>query len=95
MEDLYRGKIGGFSGNYSSGLGYLIINDKPILCENAPTVRAFESAYGNIIRANHTADFSGIVGEEIVFKLDSIGLLEFFYPVDEADDDLILKCEEY
>ena len=71
MEEIHKGKIMGFRGSWGSGIGFVLIKDSKtgrvqnLSCENAPTVRAFEAAYGDIIGPGQTADFSKITGREI------------------------------
>lgn len=60
----YTGTIKRFIGSWESGLGYLIIetkngDQKQVPCENGPTVRALEDAFGNVITAGHTAGGGG------------------------------------
>ena len=70
-----RGEIIGFQGSWMSGLGTLIVKNldtgmvENISCENAPTGRAFENAFGDIIQAGHTADFSKIKGKQIFYSI--------------------------
>jgi len=81
---LKRGVIESFSGSHMSGIAFLTISGKSIPCDNAPTVRALEQAYGNIIQPDHSADISSIIGKEIYFKMDDMDLLlEGFIPVEE------------
>lgn len=86
-EIVYRGTIVGFSGSWGSGIATLIINHKPVMCENAPTVRALEACFGNII-ASHKKNLKG---KKIAFSLDAIGILEGFTPLDEFEG----ETEEY
>jgi hypothetical protein len=74
-QQFYEGEITGFSGNWLSGIAILFINEKPVHCENAPTVRALESCFGNIIQAGHCASVENVIGEGIVFCFDEMGLL--------------------
>ena len=83
------GKIIGFSGSWGSGVGFLKIETKNgilnIPCENGATVRALESAFGNMITEGHTANGNGYKNKEIVFIVGDFGLLEGFIPVEEWD----------
>jgi len=86
-----RGIIRKFQGSWGSGIGYLLIEDskthkvESIPCDNAPTVRALERAFGNIITEGHTANGAGYKGKEIYWEYDNFGLvLAGFTPVKEG-----------
>ena len=79
-----RGVIGGFRGSWGSGLGYLIIDGVGVPCENAPTVRALEGAFGDVIAEGHTVSQKGIVGKEIYYSMDGFVLCGFT-PVDDPE----------
>ncbi len=95
--DVHKGTILAFYGHGLSGLAHLQIVDSDsgvsnmIPCENAPTVRALEGAFGDVIAPNHTVDPSGNhVNQEIYWSFDEMGLvMESFTPVDEATPELI------
>lgn len=98
---LQRGFIDGFQGTWGSGLGHLIVNGIPVPCDNGPTVRALESAFGDVITDNHSVNQSGIQGREIIYALDEFGLvLEWFCPVEDwtgpevPEEGLTLNVEE-
>ena len=81
---IHRGIIEEFQGSWFSGLGALIISGKVIHCENAPTVRALEGCFGNVIASGHTVNQRGIKGKDIIYSLDGMGLiLEAFTPTRE------------
>jgi len=88
-----KGKILEFRGSWGSGLGTLFIEDsetgevEAVLCENGPTVRALEAAFGNVITPGHSACGSGHKGQEIFWSVDDLGLLSGFTPVEQAYDD--------
>jgi len=69
------GQIVGFYGTMGSGIATLAIAIEPqgyvahVPCENAPTVRALRDAFGN-----------DIIGQEIEFELDTLGVLASFIP---------------
>lgn len=90
-----KGEIIGFQGSWMSGLGTLIVKNldtgrvENISCENAPTVRAFENAFGDIIQAGHTADFSKIKGKRIFYSVGDFGIFEGFTPVEQASSELV------
>ncbi len=78
---VYRGKIDVFTGSWQSGLAVLVIDGEPIHCENAPTVRALDSCFGNVIAPGHSVNQKAIHGKDIVYSLDEMGLvLEAFTP---------------
>ncbi len=80
---LYQGTITGFMGSWGSGIANLLIDGLPVLCENAPIVRALESAFGNVIGNNHCVNQDAIIGQEIVYCTDSMGVLEGFIPIED------------
>ena len=93
-----KGKIVDFIGSWGSGLATLVVEDDDgklhnIPCENAPTVRALESDYGNVIGEGHTALVSNIKGKEIFYEMGDMGLvLGWFVPIEEAPPEV---WEEY
>lgn len=93
--EVRKGKIIGFRGSWQSGLATLIIDDADygivhIPCDNAPTVRALEGAFGDVIGEGHTVkEDGGYVGQEIYYSVDFVGVLEAFTPVEEAQEELV------
>lgn len=86
-HEFYKGTITGFSGSWMSGLGILVVNCKPVNCDNAPTVRALEGAFGDTIGENHAVREDGaFIGKRIVFSVDPFGLLDGFTPEDDWND---------
>lgn len=92
---IYKGTIRGFRGSWGSGLGYLIIDDDErgrvsVPCDNAPTVRALEGCFGNVISKAHTVNpRGGHVGKKVYYSLDDFGIiLEGFSPVRGASPEL-------
>jgi len=79
---MHRGTITGFRGSWLSGIGYLEIDGVPIPRDNAPTVRALEAAFGNVINEGHTVNQSAIIGKEIYWSMDGF-VLGGFTPVGE------------
>jgi hypothetical protein len=77
-EEHLVGEITGFAGLAGSGLATLFIDDSPVLCENTTTVRALEAAFGNIIGEGHTVNISSIIGQTIIYSVNSYGLLKWF-----------------
>lgn len=54
MDRIEKGMIREFHGSWMSGLGTLVIEDElgcihHVPCDNAPTVRALEGAFGDVI----------------------------------------------
>lgn len=88
MKTIYKGKIVGFSGSYGSGIATLMIERGGVVeavhCENAPTVRALEHAFGNVIGAGHSVKKdAGFMNKEIYFTME-FGILASFTPVECA-----------
>jgi hypothetical protein len=98
--EVHRGKIQLFSGVWMSGLAQLTIEDDRrglvvVHCENAPTVRALEGAFGNVIGEGHTVNpRGGHVGREVYYSVDAIGVLDGFTPVEEAPPEVVRRYEE-
>ena len=88
--EVNMGTIIAFLGSWGSGLGVLVIKSvdglvMEVPCENAPTVRALDGAFGDVIGNGHTVNQSAIRGKRIYWSYDSVGLiLDGFTPVDEA-----------
>ena len=78
-----RGTIDGFSGSWSSGLGYLVIDGQPVPCDNAATVRALDACFGGVITPGNTVSQESIVGREIRYSVSPWGVLETFSQVDD------------
>ncbi len=83
MPTTYKGTIQGFSGSWGSGLGYLVIDGRPVPCENAQTVRCLDAAFGNVIAPGHTVDNRAVHGREIVYSVDDFGMLLGFSPIED------------
>ncbi|MBM4463830.1 MAG: hypothetical protein FJ012_11005 [Chloroflexi bacterium] len=77
---IQRGVINGFRGSWSSGLGYLIVDGIPIPCDNAPTVRALDVCFGDVIAEGHTVNQAAIIGKEVYWSMDGF-VLRGFTPV--------------
>ena len=94
MSEIRRGKIVGFQGSWGSGIGNLVIKNSKngvveyVNCENAPTVRALDGAFGNVITDGHMINNSVIKGKEIYYSIGDYGVLEGFTPVGEATIEL-------
>jgi len=84
------GTIIGFRGSWMSGLATLIIETdegiEHVFCENAPTVRALEAAFGGVIGPGHTVDVDAIAGRRILYSTDSMGVLEGFTTLEGVDE---------
>ena len=89
-----KGTITGFGGSWLSGIGYLEIDNVPVPCENAPTVRALDGAFGDVIAAGHTVDQDAVIGKVIYYSTDDMGLLDGFTPEEEATPEIEEAYEE-
>ena len=90
-----KGTIKGFYGFWGSGLATLLIEDEDtkqleeIPCDNGPTVRALDSAFGDVITDAHTVNVDAIRGKKIYWGMDDYGLcLGWILPVGEANVEL-------
>jgi len=79
---VHRGIIEAFFGSWMSGLGSLLVSGCPVHCDNAPTVRAMDGCFGNVIAAGHTVNQKAIRGKDIVYSTDGF-VLEGFTPTKE------------
>ena len=86
-----KGRLIQFRGSWGSGLATLEIEDSEtgahelIPCDNGATVRALESAFGDVITEGHTANGDGYRDQEVYWSYDELGLvLEGFTPVEDA-----------
>lgn len=97
--EIMKGTILRFAGTWMSGLGFLVVDteDRGIIqvpCDNAPTVRALDGAFGGVIDRGHTVNQDAIVGREIYFSYDDFGMvLGGFTPVEDASEELIEAYE--
>ena len=76
---VHRGIIDGFMGSWMSGLGTLLVSGSAVHCDNAPTVRALDGCFGNVIAEGHTVNQKAIKGKDIVYSMDGL-ILEAFTP---------------
>lgn len=97
---LYRGAIVEFKGSWGSGLGVLVIDDDrrgrvEVPCDNGPTVRALQAAFGEVIGGAHNVEREGgHVGKRIYYAMDEFGLvLGGFVPEDEAPGECVEHYE--
>ena len=97
MNPIHLSKILAFRGSWNSGLGELVLENEDktvttIPCDNGPTVRGLQAAFGDFITPNHTASGPGPIGQWIYWSYDDMGLvLGGFIPFDNADPELIAK----
>ena len=90
MGVVQTGTIIVFHGSWMSGLGYLLIKGddgefRTLFCDNGPTVRALEDAFGNVISPAHIVNNEAIEGKRISYSIDWMGLLEGFTPLEDYD----------
>ena len=81
-----EGTIVGMSGSWSSGLATLLVETDEgidaVFCDNAPTVRALDSAFGGVIGPGHTINVRAVKGKKIHYSVDLSGVLEGFTPIE-------------
>lgn len=75
-----EGEILDFQGSWHSGLATLVVRDpsgrvQRIPCDNAPTVRALDAAFGGVITEGHCVDVESIRGQWIRYGMDDLGLV--------------------
>ena len=97
-QEIHKGIIKGFSGSWGSGLAMLEIEDfqggrVEIPCDNAPTVRALENAFGNVIGNGYDVKSKpGYKNQEIFYTYDDMGLcLGRFVPASLASRETVEK----
>ena len=85
-REMNEGVIRGFRGSHRSGLATLIVETDDgldeIMCDNAPTVRALDAAFGDCIGEGHTVNEPGFVGKRIRYDRGPIGVLAWFIPIE-------------
>lgn len=87
---IYRGVIEAVSGNWMSGLLTMVIGGVVVPCDNGATVRALDACFGNVIIEGHRFNPDAVIGKEIFWSYDDMGLtLGGFTPVEEASDELL------
>lgn len=98
MGAIHRAKIIELRGSWSSGLATLVVEDENgqrtgVACENGPTVRALDSAFGCIV-PGHCISQENIKGQEIYYTYDELGIcLGGFSPVYGASEELVEAYE--
>ncbi len=77
--DQKQGKIVQFSGSHESGIAMLVIETdegiEHLYCDNGPTGRALGAMF-DCIGEGHSIDNSKIQGQEILFTVNGMGMLE-------------------
>jgi len=98
--EINKGTILNLLGSWSSGLAKLTIRDSKtgelqvVPCENAQTVRALDSAFGDVITKGHCANGNGFEGKEIFWSWDEMGIvLGGFTPAEGASIELEEKYQ--
>jgi DNA/RNA endonuclease YhcR with UshA esterase domain len=74
------GTIKDFKGSWNSGIAFLTVEHEDgtiqlIYCDNAATVRALDSLFGNAICNGHTVNVEAILGKKIEYGLDECGFV--------------------
>jgi hypothetical protein len=74
------GTIKDFKGSWNSGIAFLTVEHEDgttqlIYCDNAATVRALDSLFGNVIDNGHTVNVEAIRGKKIEYCLDECGFV--------------------
>jgi len=82
------GTILDFRGSWGSGIATLTVEDskgqkRTIQCENAPTVRALDAIFGDVITPSHRVDVEKIIGRKIRYSVDDLGILTGIAPEEE------------
>jgi len=91
-----KGRIVNFIGTWGSGVATLVLRDQKgkevkMAVENAPTVRALDSAFGGVIGEGHTVNLDAIKGKWIEYEYDQYGAVKYmtsFNPVGKFQDRL-------
>ena len=91
---IYRGEIESIGGQPMSGLLTMVIGGHVVHADNGPTIRALDAAFGGVIGAGHSFNSDAVIGKEVYWVFDDMGLtLGGFCPVDSASDELIEAFE--
>lgn len=54
-----------------------------VFADNAPAIRAFDDAFGNVIvPQTHSFDPDAIIGKEIEWEVDDIGVMLWMNPIE-------------
>ena len=94
--EIKKGEIVDFQGSWGSGIATLTIKREDgkierVPCDNAPTTRALERAYGDVIGTGHTANIGKIKGRKIYYSMENWGTMAGFMPVEQANIELETK----
>jgi len=104
--NIFKGKIVTFKGCPDSRIGYLNIKDSAtglvfsVPCEKTPTIRSFESFFGNVIGSDRRVNkVGGHTFQEIFWFYDQDGgILKGFVPVDQVPNEIAdlynLECKK-
>jgi len=80
-----RGKIKNLVFFHGSGIATLWIETtdgtKRVLCENAPTVRALDAMFENVIGPGHSVNQEAIVGKEVICMVGAGDMLTSMKPI--------------
>jgi len=60
----------------SGGITIVLEDGTRLFGDNGPVVRAFEDMFGNVIRQDHTFNKDMVIGKQIEYLVDTIGILE-------------------
>lgn len=101
---ILKGTIVQLIGHFMSGLATLVVDQEiepggprvrsSVFCDNAPTVRTLDRAFGGFIGEGHTFLNEVIEGKEIYYTVDGFGILEGFTPVEEAPPEMVRIYEQ-
>ena len=95
--DYQKGTLRAFRGSWGSGLGHLVIDVEEgdvvapvaIPCENAPTVRALDAAFGDVIAPGHAVNQDRLNGLRVAFGWDEMGfMLGWIAPLEQFEEEL-------
>ena len=79
-EDVQQGIITDFRASFGSGIATLLVDGRAIYCDNGVTVRALDACFG-CIADGHTVDVSQLIGQQIAYQVDDLGMLTSFAPI--------------
>ena len=87
-----RGTIIGLEGSWGSGIATLFVENNegdtiPLYCENSPTIRALDNAFGGVITSGHRVNVEAIKGKIIYYSEDDLGMLQGFTTEECYDED--------
>ena len=91
---IYKGKIIGFASSFKTGMATLFIKRDDgeghvIMCESAPTVKALQKTFGNVVSRDNTIKKNGgHINKKIYYCLNAVGILSCFVPASSAPSEL-------